>query len=302
MSRVTVIGSDGMLGRVLCKVLFDQGYEVNEINRRGIGALPNSSCLKFDPLNMNIRNLHSKVRDSDYVVNCLGVIKHRIDEQSLESIGKTFLVNSVFPRELVHLCADLETALVSIGTDCVFSGSKGGYNELMVHDATDVYGISKSAGELAGPHHCLIRTSFVGLNDRYHKEFLDWVLHLPRGAIVEGFRNHRWNGLTTLHVSRLINGMIRENERCEGVFHVIPNGSVSKAQMVRLVSTKFGRNDLEVVERDSQPPIDRTLSTSKPDQIRHFWELAGYEEAPTFEQMLEEFAHWSLHSGHNDSR
>jgi hypothetical protein len=96
--------------------------------------------------------------------------------------------------------------------------------------------------------------------------------------------------------------MIRENERCEGVFHVIPNGSVSKAQMVRLVSTKFGRNDLEVVERDSQPPIDRTLSTSKPDQIRHFWELAGYEEAPTFEQMLEEFAHWSLHSGHNDSR
>jgi dTDP-4-dehydrorhamnose reductase len=38
--------------------------------------------------------------------------------------------------------------IFQIATDCVFSGSKGNYNEKNLHDAFDVYGKSKSLGEI----------------------------------------------------------------------------------------------------------------------------------------------------------
>jgi dTDP-4-dehydrorhamnose reductase len=299
---VTVIGSDGMLGQVLSRVLSDKGHDVYEVNRRGIGSIPSSKCLRFDPLEMDVEILKGVIGGSNFVVNCLGVIKQRIDERSIQSVEEAFLVNSVFSRHLVLLCEELSTKLISIGTDCVFAGDQSDYSEVDTHDAKDVYGISKSAGELVSYNHSLIRTSFIGLNDRYHREFLDWVLHQPAGARVKGFKNHWWNGLTTLQVSRVLNGMIQENYSPEGVFHLVPEGKVSKAEMIRLISQMFHRRDLEIEEVNAENSVNRTLSTVKPEQVRHLWEVAGYKYVPDFRQMLDELALWSLDSGHNDNR
>ena len=41
-----------------------------------------------------------------------------------------------------------KTKIFQIATDCVFSGKIGGYNELSNHDDLDIYGVSKSMGEV----------------------------------------------------------------------------------------------------------------------------------------------------------
>ena len=52
--------------------------------------------------------------------------------------------------------------MVQLSTDCVFSGEKGNYIETDIADAKDVYGKSKSMGEIILDNVITIRKSTIG--------------------------------------------------------------------------------------------------------------------------------------------
>ncbi len=73
---------------------------------------------------------------------------HKVDELE-DNPQKAFAVNAIGPRNLSVSCRELDSVLVHLSTDYVFSGSKKKpYRELDPVDPVNVYGISKSAGEM----------------------------------------------------------------------------------------------------------------------------------------------------------
>src|SRR5437588_2794747 len=58
----------------------------------------------------------------DVAINCIGIVKQ--DAAAKDSIA-SINVNSLFPNRLAQLCRAMNTRLIHISTDCVFSGRKG---------------------------------------------------------------------------------------------------------------------------------------------------------------------------------
>ena len=56
-------------------------------------------------------------------------------------------INSLFPNMLANVCQKLNTKMIHITTDCVFSGEDGNYDENDKHDCHDHYGKTKSDGK-----------------------------------------------------------------------------------------------------------------------------------------------------------
>jgi dTDP-4-dehydrorhamnose reductase len=107
--------------------------------------------------------------------------------------------------------------------------------------------------------------------------------------VLDGYTNHRWNGITALHFARLCRAVIGGAE-IPPVLHLVPADSVTKADLIELIAADFGRDDLTLRRVPGPEPRDLRLATQHPEELRRLWAEAGYQEAPTVEAMLHELA------------
>src|SRR5207244_6584362 len=110
-------------------------------------------------------------------------------------VRRAVAVNSLFPYALSDVAEAAGARVLQIATDCVFSGREGSYREDSPHDPLDVYGKTKSLGEVQAPHFLNLRCSIVGPEIRGFRSLLCWFLAQPRNARLRGFVNHWWNGV-----------------------------------------------------------------------------------------------------------
>jgi dTDP-4-dehydrorhamnose reductase len=276
MGSILVIGSTGMLGSAVTKYLTSSQHEVIESNTSGNPLVLSNGCIKFDISRNSAEDLLNLVPDEiDYIINCSGVIKHKIDDNDSESIIQATRINSDFPKELAFTGSASAIRIIQIATDCVYSGNSGLYNEKSHHDATDIYGVTKSKGELAMDNLMILRCSVIGKEINSHIEFMDWILCQPKNAKLNGFSNHLWNGITTLHFAKIILGVISENAFKPGIHHVVPSDSVSKFEMIEMVCKSFAREDIQIEKVAAEKAVDRRLSTKFPEMNRDLWFNAG---------------------------
>jgi dTDP-4-dehydrorhamnose reductase len=176
MSTVSILGSTGMLGHsVVQEFAGFAGTLIGSSKRVETNSLLHQSFF----LDATVRELPEalhKLGPTDYVINCIGVIKPYILEDSAASRERALLINGVFPYALDALADDLGFKIIQIATDCVFSGKKGFYTEADQTDADDLYGKSKALGEVLYGNTLTIRTSTIGyeLNTKYG--LLNWFL------------------------------------------------------------------------------------------------------------------------------
>lgn len=221
-----------------------------------------------------------------HIVNAVGVVKPRIDETKSDSVLNAIKVNSLFPRSIGSYCETNEVHLIQIATDCVYSGSKGGYSEQDLHDPTDVYGKTKSLGEFSSDWITLIRCSIIGREKENRYSLVEWVNSQSANASVNGFTNHNWNGITTKVFGMITAGIIKNKIAPVGRVHLIPIDKVRKFDLVNLIKNELGRDDIEVKEFESNVIIDRTLSTELQDLNLHLWESAGFASPPSISEMV----------------
>ena len=218
------------------------------------------------------------------------MIKPRIDESDPASVASTIDVNSSFPYRLAEALSDGQR-VIQIATDCVYSGATGSYEEAATHDPLDVYGKSKSLGEVPAPGLLHLRCSIIGPEQGEPRSLLGWLLSQEQGGTVTGFTNHRWNGVTTFHFAKLCEGAIAAGLiDLPSPLHVVPGDVVNKAELLQVMSEAFGRGDINVELGEGGTAVDRTLSTEHPAQNRRLWEAAGYPEPPTIAAMVRELA------------
>lgn len=280
MNRVLVIGSTGMIGSAVFQELSFTGIDAVEASR--------TKGLKFDARTGNCESLLSlaKAAEVNYIVNCVGVTKARIDETSTASVIRSIDLNTVFPNQLALAAENHGIRVIQVATDCVFSGAQGRYCESSHHDARDVYGKTKSLGEAPSGAVMHLRCSVIGPELGRNSLFFEWVKNQPEGATIQGYSDHVWNGLTSNTFGRIVSGIVKEGLFAAGVQHVVPGDVVSKRELIELELEALGRSDIVVEPVHTGHGVDRSLSTSHPSKNETLFEAAGYPSPPTISEML----------------
>jgi dTDP-4-dehydrorhamnose reductase len=288
MNTVLILGASGMLGSAVLKEFSNFQGELIATTRVGASLVAGSNVrfLKFDAATDNLDGAFSM--PIDYVINCIGIIKPYINDSDTKQTETAFEINGAFPNRLGVWASKRGAKVIQIATDCVFSGSKGKYLESDEHDALDVYGKSKSLGEAKGDSMMHLRVSIIGPEVDRNSSLLEWVRNQPKNAEVSGYTDHFWNGITSMHFAKIARGIV-ENDLFEaGVFHVLPQDSTTKCELVTLIAKYLGRSDIKVNPTATGANINRTLGTNFPAKNKGFWRAAGYDAPPTIEQMVSE--------------
>jgi dTDP-4-dehydrorhamnose reductase len=279
VTRVLVLGVTGMLGQMVGRVLAaEPDLDVTGTARDRFEVGRDDPDQLLDALR------------PDWIVNAIGVIKPLIDDASPASVAAAVDVNARFPYALAEAADRHGARVIQIATDCVYSGREGGYREDAPHDALDIYGKTKSLGEVMAPSVTHLRCSIIGPEQPGGSSLLAWVLGHPQGASAPGFTDHIWNGVTTWHFGRLCAAMVRDDLGLPPLMHVVPSDTVTKAELLTAIAGAFGRDDLVVEPGRSSAAVDRSLETLHVDANRRLWHAAGYETPPGVEQMVRELA------------
>ncbi|WP_147263276.1 sugar nucleotide-binding protein [Roseimicrobium gellanilyticum] len=270
MSGIFVLGHRGMLGHLLVACLQDAGFHVVTSEHRYTGAA--------DDL------LLDAVRESGcpWVINALGAIPQKEEDAQV-----LFRANTQFPLHLLHALRDGQR-MIHASTDCVFAGTRGQYRTNDSTDAKDAYGLSKMLGEAVAmdPRVYCLRTSLIGPDLGSGWGLLAWFLQ--QQGTVNGFTNHRWNGVTTLEWARTAMEIIQGTTSLSpGVTQLGTAESVSKFELLSLIA------EVWAVEKELRPTaapqsINRTLV---PDLVR-----------PPLREQLLELRQWILSHHHDQPR
>jgi dTDP-4-dehydrorhamnose reductase len=292
MSTVLILGASGMLGNAVLNEFSNFQGELIATTRAGKSVTAESG-VKFLDFDAATDDLETKFPMLvEYVINCIGIIKPYINDSDAEQTATALEINGAFPNRLEAWASKRGARVIQIATDCVFSGSKGNYLESDEHNALDVYGKSKSIGEAKGASMMHLRVSIIGPEVERNSSLLEWVRNQPVNADISGFTDHVWNGITSMHFAKIARGIIENGLFEPGVFHVLPQDSVTKCELVGLIAKYLGRSDIKVTPTLTGANINRTLDTIYPAKNKAFWLSAGYASPPSIEQMVSEVIAW----------
>ena len=278
-SKLVVLGSSGLLGSAVQRAASASGATFIGLSRANY---PNFSHLLRNP-HLLITELELNKRD--FVFNAVGKTKQRINLDNRSSVVEAEWLNSTVPTEVSHVCAEHNIRYLQIGTDCVFSGNRGQYLETDHHDASDIYGKTKSKGELS-EHVNLIRTSFVGPSSGPNPGLWGWVNQLDKNSEIIGYTNHLWNGVSVGLIARLVLKIYSTGTSIQGAQHLVPQDRLTKFELVRLIVGRLGRYDIQISQGNSEITKDMTLNTVNPTANAQLWEIAGYKNPPVIEELI----------------
>jgi len=273
MKKIAILGVAGMLGSAVYQVFKQERFNVLCINRNII-----------DAQTAGVNDIKIAVENSDYIINCIGIIKPYIHDDNPAEVERAINVNALFP----HTLSQCGIKVIQIATDCVFDGVIGNYLETDKHNALDVYGKTKSLGEVSSENFMNLRCSIIGPEKKNRKSLLEWFINQPQNAVVNGFNNHYWNGVSTFAFAKICRGIIANDFWFHGLQHVIPSNSISKAAMLKNFAEVFSRNDITINEINADEGINRTLSTINTERNKQLWELGDYSQIPSVEKQIAE--------------
>jgi dTDP-4-dehydrorhamnose reductase len=296
MQKVVILGASGMLGCAVLDIFAqDDSCQINATTRNVNlfdKSFNNVNWQVFDAESENIKEqLTEIVNKIDYVINCIGIIKPYAKDDNPEHIKRAIKVNSLLPYVLSDLSQEFGFKVLQIATDCVYCGDKGSYVENDKHDALDVYGKTKSLGEVVGNLNFYnLRCSIIGKEKKSFVSLLEWFLKQPQGSTVSGFTNHDWNGVTTHHFGKICLGVIKNNLQLPVLQHIVAGNIISKYEMLKTFAKYFNRQDLVINTTEATIKVDRTISTNNQSLNQEIWRVAGYQYVPTIEKMIEEIS------------
>jgi dTDP-4-dehydrorhamnose reductase len=189
----------------------------------------------------------------DIVVNCIGMVKQK--QGSFDAMAAIEL-NALLPHRLMKLCELNRARLITISTDCVFSGRRGAYSESDRPDPVDSYGMTKLLGEVDHTSCLTIRTSMIGRELGHPHGLAEWLLN-EQSRSVKGYVNARFSGLTTIALSEVIEALMTDHPSFSGIWH-IASEPISKFDLLLRLKEAY-KLDVQI-EQEHDFVCDRTLN------------------------------------------
>lgn len=272
MKKVLVIGIKGMAGHVLFNSLSQFGdYDVYGIARNIVST--DKIC------NLDVSNTEELKKiinlQFDVIINCIGVL----NKDAEDNPHKAIWFNSYFPHLLESLAKNTKSKVISISTDCVFSGKKGNYTENDLRDGEGFYAMSKAMGEIVNEKDLTIRTSIIGpeLNKNGIGLF-HWFMQ--QKGLINGYSHAFWSGITTIELAKVIHQAILQD--IKGLLIVAGISKIDKFSLLKLFNTIF-KNDALTITENASYKVDKSMCSSRSD--------FDYQ-VPSYEDMVFEMKGW----------
>ncbi len=265
--KILVLGSTGMFGHQLVNYLSNTNeYNVIDISFR--------NKLRDRTIIVDARNktlLENTIVDlkPDVIINCIGILTKgsRNEEDAI-------YINAFLPHHLKNIVRGINSKLIHISTDCVFSGYKGKYIESDKRDGDGVYSQTKILGEIVDDTNLTLRTSIIGPELKNNGEGLfHWFMN--QSGDISGYTKAIWSGVTTIELAKTIKWAIDNN--LTGLYHITNNTSISKYELLKLFQ-KYTKKEINIYPTDRNIVNKSLLDTRK---------IINYD-IPSYEIMVKE--------------
>ena len=167
----------------------------------------------------------------DIIINCVGITTRRINKTNISQLE---FINSKLPHILGDWAIINNRKLIHLSTDCVFSGKAGNYIDDSYHDATDLYGRSKSLGEVNNKNTLTIRTSLIGREIFNFTELFEWF-QSNKGSKVSGYVNVIYSGVTTIRLGKILEKIINDFPDLVGIYN-FSSEPITKYSLLNLIN------------------------------------------------------------------
>ena len=270
--KFLIIGCNGMAGHMISLYLHEQGHNV-------IGfARSKSKFVKTicgDATDEEAVKQAVKSGNYDTVINCVGLLNQFAENNHAQA---TYL-NAYFPHLLADITKDLDTQVIHMSTDCVFSGEKGGYTEADLRDGKTFYDRSKALGELEDNKNLTLRQSIVGPDIKPSGiGLLNWFMQ--QKGCVQGYTGAIWTGQTTLQLAKTMEAAAKQ--RVCGLINAVPDEKICKYDLLKLF------NDYIRTEKINIEPINKCAADKSLVRTNREFDYC----IPGYEEMISELGDW----------
>ena len=260
--KILILGGGGMLGHKLLQC-WEKKFDVRSTVRSDYTKYRQFEFFDVNRIveNVEVENLQiiektiNEIRPN-VIVNAVGIIKQL---PSAKNVVKTLQINSIFPHQLAELGEKYSARLITISTDCVFSGTKGNYTEADIPDAPDLYGKSKGLGEVTGENCLTLRTSIIGRELNGAHSLVEWFLS-NQGKTVKGYVNAIYTGFPTVVFADIIADLIENHPNLSGLYQV-SSEPINKYELLKIIRDAY-QADIRI-EPFEEFVIDRSLDSTK---------------------------------------
>ena len=254
MKRIVVLGGTGMAGNVAVTYFRELGYDVYFMS---LDAPDTGKSKAMDATDFTALSKWLDAARPDVIFNCLGTLVKESEARPDIAI----LLNSYLPRFLERKYINAKTKIIHLSTDCVFSGSRGGYTETDITDGETVYDRTNALGEIINDKDLTFRMSIIGPDQNIKGIGLfNWFM--SQSGVIRGFTKALWTGVTTIELARAADAAIRQN--LTGLYHLVPEKSIDKYSLLVLFKDILGKTDVEIEPYDGFV-TDKTLVNTRTD-------------------------------------
>ena len=275
--KILILGGNGMIGHKMYQTISKIHKDTWVTLRKSLTSYsyseiynPEKVIDNIDLINFQtISNQLNKI-NPDIVVNACGItIRRGIETLKSNSI----ILNSALPHFLNEWVTSNNKRLIHFSTDCVFTGAKGDYIDNDNKDASDLYGSTKSMGEVIDSKFAItLRGSMIGSELENKTELFEWFLK-QKNKKIKGFNKVIYSGITTTKMAEIVLKLIDQFPNLSGVYN-ISSKPISKFELLKLWNNLFDINaniEIDNSYTSNKNLISdnfyRTISMEQPDWV-----------------------------------
>ncbi len=262
--RILILGGNGMIGhkmyQIISKVNDDTWVTLrNDLSTYIFSNIYNNEKV-IDNIDLsdfnNLLHILNEIKP-DIILNACGItIRRGVEKLKSNSV----LLNSALPHFLNEWVSFNNKRLIHFSTDCVFSGKKGDYLDTDIKDANDLYGATKSLGEIVDSKFTItLRGSMIGRELENKTELFEWFL-LQRNKKIKGFSEVIYAGITTVKMAEIVLRLINFYPNLSGIYN-ISSKPISKYDLLKMFNEQFSINS--IIEMDNSYKSNKNLISDK---------------------------------------
>lgn len=270
--KILVLGGTGMAGHTISIYFKEVGHDVTAFSRSKVNY-----CKNINGDITDFESLKNIINEGQYdaIINVIGILNQDAEDHKSNAV----LLNSYLPHFLSDTTKEMKTRIITMSTDCVFSGKTGGYSETSFRDGETFYDRSKALGELENDKDLTFRSSIIGpdMSERGIGLF-NWFM--KQEGQINGFTKAIWTGVTTLTLAKAMEQALKED--LTGLYNLVNNETISKFELLKLFNKYMKDNQLDILPSDTLS-LDKSLINNRTDFSF---------KVPSYEDMVAEIKEW----------
>jgi dTDP-4-dehydrorhamnose reductase len=270
--KFLILGCNGMAGHTISLYLKEKGHQVMGFDRLKSDFI---KSIAGDARNLDLLKNIIETGKYDTVINCIGILNQDAENNKSLSV----FLNSFLPHYLVDITKNMNTQIIQMSTDCVFSGERGQYTESDFKDGKTFYDRTKALGEINDNKNVTLRNSIIGPDININGiGLLNWFM--MQNESIYGYTKAIWSGQTTLQLAKTMEYVAIN--RVYGLFNSVPENPISKYDLLKLLNKHF-KNGQILIKPVEGVSLDKSLKRTNysMDYI-----------IPEYEIMIKELHEW----------